>query len=135
MSVNRATITGNLTRDPELKASSTGMSIMRLGVAVNERVKKADQWEDYANYIDCVIFGKRADGLSPYLHKGSKVAIDGRLRWSSWEKDGSRHSKIEIIVENIDLMSGTNKQQATQTFAVSTPPAQKATYDDDDIPF
>lgn len=136
MSVNRATITGNLTRDPELKASSTGMSILRLGVAVNERVKKADQWEDYANYIDCVIFGKRADGLSPYLHKGSKVAIDGRLRWSSWEKDGSRHSKIEIIVENIDLMSGTNKQQTTGTFKASTPQRpQQATYDDDDIPF
>ena len=105
MSINRVCISGNLTRDPELKATQSGLSILRLGVAVNERVKQSDgSWGDRANFVDCVVFGKRADALVQFLSKGAKVAIEGHLRYSSWEKDGQKRSKLEVIVDELEMM-------------------------------
>lgn len=87
MSINRVTITGNLTRDPELQATQGGTQVLRMGVAVNDRTKNAQtgQWEDRPNFIDCVVFGNRAQAVSQYLRKGTKVAVEGRLRWSQWQ--------------------------------------------------
>ena len=90
MSINRVCISGNLTRDPEIRSTAGGTSVMGFGVAVNERRKNAQtgEWEDYPNFIDCTLFGRRAEALERYLSKGSKVAIEGKLRWSQWESDG-----------------------------------------------
>lgn len=104
MSVNRVTISGNVGRDPELRATQTGMSILSFSVAVNDRVKRGDNWEDYTNWVDVVVFGRRADSLSKFLSKGMKVAVDGKLRYSSWERDGAKRSKIEVIADDIDIM-------------------------------
>lgn len=83
MSINRVEVTGHLTRDPELRQTAGGMSVLSFGIAVNDRRKNANgEWEDYPNFLDCTLFGARADGVSQYIHKGSKVAIDGKLRWS-----------------------------------------------------
>ena len=81
MSINRVTITGNLTRDPELQATQGGTRVLRMGVAVNDRWRnpQTDQWEDRPNYIDCVMFGNRAQSISRFLTKGTKVAVEGRL--------------------------------------------------------
>ena len=96
MSINRVNITGNLTREPELRATQS-TRILSLGVAVNDRKRNQDgEWEDYTNFIDCVIFGSRAEKLSNMLSKGMKVAIEGKLHYSSWEKDGQRRSKLEV---------------------------------------
>lgn len=106
MSVNRTTITGNLTRDPELRGRES--NVLALGVAVNDRRKnpETDEWEDVPNFIDCVVFGRRAESLYPILKKGMKVAIDGKLRQSSWEDDtGQRRSKVEVVVDEIDIMT------------------------------
>jgi single-strand DNA-binding protein len=111
MSINRVVITGNLTRDPELRTTASGTSVLSIGVAVNDRRRnpQTGNWEDYPNYVDCTIFGKRAESLSNILHKGSKVAIAGRLRWSSWKaKDGSNRSKLEVIADDVDFMSSRN---------------------------
>ena len=90
MSINRVIISGNLTRDPELRQTASGMPVLGFGVAVNDRRKNSQtgEWEDCPNYIDCTMFGTRAQALSQYLSKGSKVAIEGKLRWSQWERDG-----------------------------------------------
>lgn len=103
-------ITGNLTRDPELKATQGGTQVLRLGVAVNDRRRnpQTGNWEDYPNFIDCVMFGTRAEAISRYLTKGTKVAIEGRLRYSSWERDGQKRSKIEVVVDEIEFMSSRN---------------------------
>lgn len=83
MGINRVMISGNLTRDPDLRQTSGGLSVLTFGVAVNDRRRNAaGEWEDYPNFLDCTIFGARADGLSKYLSKGAKVAIEGKLRWS-----------------------------------------------------
>lgn len=109
MSINRVTITGNLTRDPDLRTTANGNPVLGLGVAVNDRHKnqQTGEWEDYPNFIDCTMFGSRAEKITPYLTKGMKVAIEGRLRWSQWEKDGQKRSKVEVIIEEIEFM--TNK--------------------------
>ena len=108
MSINRVTITGNLTRDPELQATQSGTQILRIGVAVNERIKnqQTGQWEDRANFVDCVMFGNRASAMANILHKGAKVAIEGRLRWSQWQDrdTGKNRSKLEVVVDEIDPM-------------------------------
>lgn len=130
MSINRVSISGNLTRDPELRQTQGGMAILSMGVAVNDRVKdkQTGEWVDHANFIDCVMFGPRAEKLAQYLAKGTKVAIDGKLRYSSWEKDGARRSKLEVIVDEIEFMSRGQQQRQQQQTA-------SADLYDENIPF
>ena len=122
MSINRVNITGNLTRDPELRSTAGGMAVLGFGGAVNDRRKnqQTGQWEDYPNFVDCTMFGNRAEALSRILRKGMKVAIEGKLRYSSWEdkNGGGRRSKIEIIPDEVELLSqNPNVQQQPQQYA------------------
>jgi len=105
--INRVIISGRLTRDPEVRSTAGGTTVMGLGVAVNDRRRnqQTGQWEDYTNYIDCTMFGARAESLSHILTKGMLVCIEGRLRWSQWERDGQKRSKIEVIVDEIEMPS------------------------------
>lgn len=111
MSINRVVISGNLTRDPEVRTTQSGMPVMSLGIAVNDRRKNSQtgEWEDYANFIDCTMFGSRAQNVSQYLSKGQRVMIEGKLRYSQWERDGQKRSKIEVIIDDLDF-AGTRNQ-------------------------
>ena len=126
MSINRVNISGNLTREPEMRALRNGTRVMSFGIAVNDRRKnpQTGDWEDYPNFVDCTMFGTRAEALGRYLSKGAKVAIEGKLRYSSWEKDSQRRSKLEVIVDEIEFMSqrGEQRQQPVDVY-------------DDDCPF
>lgn len=139
MSINKVVISGNTTRDAELRETAGGLSILGFGVAVNDRHRNQStgEWEDYTNYVDCVMFGKRAEGIAPYLSKGTKVCIEGKLRWSQWERDGQKRSKIEVIVDEIEFLtsrdSGGNSQNAPQR-AAKPAPAPSSVYDEE-IPF
>lgn len=148
MSINRVNITGNLTRDPELRSTAGGTQMLAFGVAVNDRRKnqQTGEWEDVPNFVDCIVFGSRAEAVSRFISKGSKVAIEGKLRYSSWEtKDGNRRSKLEVIVDEIDFMSRASGQQVTSpaaesakvadTPAYGTPRAPEPEFYDADIPF
>ena len=148
MSINRVNITGNLTRDPELRATAGGTQILSFGVAVNDRRKnpQTGAWEDVPNFVDCIVFGQRAEAVSRFITKGSKVAIEGKLRFSSWEtKDGDRRSKLEVIVDEIDFMSRASGQQVTSPAAEAAkvadtpvygaPRAPEPEFYDADIPF
>jgi single-strand DNA-binding protein len=121
VSINRVNITGNLTRDPELRSTAGGMAVLGFGVAVNDRRKnqQTGQWEDYPNFVDCTMFGNRAEALSRILRKGMKVAIEGKLRYSSWEdkNGGGRRSKIEIIPDEVELLSQNANAQQPQQYA------------------
>lgn len=123
MSINRVFVTGNLTRDAELRDTQGGTSYLRMGVAVNDRRKnpQTGQWEDVPNFVDCVMFGSRAEAIARYLTKGTKVAVDGSLRYSSWERDGQRRSKLEVAVRDVEFMS---RQQQAQQPAPQQAPAQ-----------
>ena len=127
MSINRVVVSGNLTRDPELRATPGGTQVLGFGVAVNDRRRnqQTGEWEDYPNFIDCTMFGNRAEALSRILRKGMKVAIEGKLRYSSWEdkNGGGRRSKVEIIPDEVVLMSQSpNGQQAPQQYAPQQAP-------------
>jgi single-strand DNA-binding protein len=141
MSINKVLISGNLTRDPELRATASGMPILGLGIAVNDRRKNAStgEWEDYPNFIDCTMFGTRAESVSRFLSKGSKVAIEGKLRWSQWEKEGQKRSKLEVIIDEIEFLSARNDSGSLHAPApapqASIPPAPEVTVYDEDIPF
>ena len=153
MSINRVILSGNLTRSAELRQTQSGSSILGFGVAVNDRRKnpQTGEWEDYPNFIDCTMFGPRAEKLAQYLTKGLKVAIEGKLRYSSWEnQEGHKRSKLEVIVDTLEFMS--SKQGEQQPYSNVSPQvayaAQQAQaayqvpqfqevspYDSSDIPF
>lgn len=131
MSINRVNLSGNLTRDPELRMTKVGKQVLSFGLAVNDRMRnqQTGEWEDRPNFVDCIIFGNRAEAVAKYVSKGSKVAVDGKLRYSSWEtKDGQRRSKLEVVVDEIEFMTGKRQGQGSD----EQPPADVY---DEDIPF
>lgn len=135
MNINAVSISGYLTRDAEKRATTAGSTVVNFGIAVNDRVLNKDtgEWEDRPNFFECVIFGNYADAIEPYLRKGLHVAIKGKLRYSQWEKDGAKRSKVEIVVEQLDLMSSSQKtQQEPAQVPYSAP--QPVVYDEE-IPF
>lgn len=124
MSINKAIISGNLTRDPELRATAAGTPVLQFGVAVNDRAKnqQTGQWEDRPSFLDCVMFGNRAQSVAHYLSKGSKVVIEGKLRWSQWQaQDGSKRSKVEIVVDEIEFMSSRDQAAPVASVAPVAP--------------
>ena len=116
MSLNQVSVSGNLGADAELRSTKGGTPVLTFALAVNERVKQADgTWGDRASWIDCVLFGARAQALADWLRKGSKVAVQGRLRTSTWERDGVSHKRTEVVVEEVDLMTvRRDKQQSAE---------------------
>ena len=114
--MNRCYVSGNLTKDGELRTTQGGTEILTFGIAVNDRKRdpSSGEWVEVPNFFDCVVFGKRADSLSRLLHRGMKCCIEGKLRWSQWnDKSGQKRSKVEIIVDEIEFMSrqGDSKAQ------------------------
>lgn len=115
MGINHVVLVGNLTRDVELRSTQSGTAVLSFGIAVNDSRKNASgQWEDVPNFFECSTFGNRATALSDILTKGMKVAITGKLHYSSWEKDGKKHSKVDIIAREIELMQNRKPQQDYQ---------------------
>ena len=104
--INVVMLVGRLTRDAELKYTQTGFAISKFSLAVNRRRKQGDQWIDEAHFFDLSLLGKRAEALNQYLTKGTQVAIQGELRQNRWEKDGQSRSKVEITVNDIELLGG-----------------------------
>ncbi len=153
MSINKVIVTGNLTRDAELRSTPSGAQLLNVGIAVNDRRRnrQTDQWEDYANFFDCTMWGERAQKIAQYLTKGTKVAIEGRLHYSAWDdkNTGQRRSKVDITITDIEFMSSRNsgngggmgssggyaggaQQQSSDTYPQAATPSA---YNDEDIPF
>lgn len=139
MSINKVILVGNLTRDSELRSTRSGTAVLSFSIAVNDRRKNSStgEWEDVPNFFDCTLFGARADALARYMTKGIKVGVDGKLRWSQWEKDGQKRSKVDVVVDNIELLTPRSQvQESTQShYQGTTQTAPEITVYDDDIPF
>lgn len=103
--INSVIIAGRLTKDAELRATKGGTPVLTFSVAVNESKhnKQTDEWDDVPSFFDVVLYGKRAESLSGFLTKGIKVTTQGRLSQRSWEKDGQKHSRIEIVASMVEL--------------------------------
>ncbi len=120
--INRVAVSGRLTRDAEFRMAGQAPMIS-FSIACNDRRKVDGDWTDVANYIDCILFGPRAEKLGDLLRKGAKVCVEGKLRYSSWEaKDGSKRSKLEVAVDELELMSKGQQKAPDDVY-------------DDDIPF
>jgi single-strand DNA-binding protein len=140
--INRVTVVGRLTRDPELRSLPSGSSVLQLGVAVNGRQKdQSGNWSDKPNFFDVKVFGAQAEMLANNLVKGRRIGVDGRLDWSSWEaQDGTKRSKVEIVAQSVQFLdsklesAGDGGNQFVPAGASSGGDAdfQGA---DDDIPF
>ncbi len=106
--LNTVSIGGNLCRDAELRATASGMAVLTFSVAVNESRKnqQTGEYEEYPNYVDCTMLGRRAESVSRYLTKGTYVALTGRLHQNRWQnKDGQNRSKLEVTADNIHFES------------------------------
>jgi single-strand DNA-binding protein len=129
MSINRWIGSGNLTRDPELRVTGSGMQVLKFGLAVNDRRKNSNgEWEDVPNFVDITVFGNRAESLAKFLAKGMKVTVEGKLRWSQWQTDGGeKRSKLEIVADDVEL-----PPRGSQSSADSEPITDE---DMDSVPF
>jgi single-strand DNA-binding protein len=148
--VNVVVITGNLTRDPELRSLSSGTSVCKLRVAVNSRRKDSSsgEWVDKPNYFDVTVWGAQGENCATYLSKGRPVAVEGRLEWREWEaQDGTKRQAVEIIANSVQFLGSRDGAGAdgngvtpqsdvpadTSDFEDSEPAAVGSS--DDDIPF
>jgi single-strand DNA-binding protein len=144
--LNRVVITGNLTRDPELRSTSGGTPVCSLRVAVNTRRKDASgEWVDKPNYFDVTVWGAQGENCANYLHKGRPVAVDGRLEWREWEKDGVKRQSVDIIADSVQFLGSREGGENGGRSAPQTDvPADTSDFQpapaggksgDDDIPF
>ena len=104
-SFNRVILVGNLTRDVELRYIPSGTAVTDISLAVNDRVKRNDEWIDEATFVDVTLWGRTAEVAAEYLSKGSPVLIEGRLKQDRWEQDGQKRSKIKVVGEKLQMLS------------------------------
>jgi len=102
--INQVILIGRVTRDAELKYTASGTALCNFSIAVNRRAKKGDQWTDEASFFDLTLWEKQAENLNKYLVKGTQVAVQGELRQDRWEKDGQKFSKVQVFVNNLQLL-------------------------------
>lgn len=145
-SFNRVILMGNVTRDIELRYTGNQLAVTDLGLAVNDRVKRNDEWVDEATFVDVTLWGRTAEIAAQYLSKGSPVFVEGRLKYDTWEKDGQKRSKLRVVGERIQLLarreggggrsggsSAVNERHDDMEHASS--PSDYAGPPSDDVPF
>jgi len=131
ININRVVLTGNLTRDPELRSTPSGVSVCSLRVACNTRRKAGEEWVDKPNYFDVTVWGTHGENCARYLAKGRPVAIDGRLEWREWEGENGKRQAIEIIADAVQFLPSRDSDDADSSENGSTPREPVAA----DIPF
>lgn len=106
-SVNQVILMGNLTRDPELRQTPSGQSVCSFSLALNRAYKGQNgEWQEATDYIDCVAWGPLAERVSQYLSKGRRALVQGRLQSRSWEQDGQKRSKVEVLANDVTFVDG-----------------------------
>ena len=142
--INIVALVGNLTKDPELRHTPSGTAVTTLRVAVNDRVKKGEEWTDAAYYFDVTVWGRTAENCAQYLAKGRPVGVQGKLTWREWDaQDGSKRQSVEIVADNIQFLGsrdggggdGGGGQQFVPQGAAQSADFPAAATADDDIPF
>ena len=131
-------LVGNLTRNPELRYTTGGTAVVNLGVAVNRRFKRGEEWTEEVSFIDVVIFGRRAETCAEYLTKGRPVLVEGELVQRRWETpEGGKRSKVEVMARDVQFLGGRPKEgeEPSSGKPKSGEGIEPPPMDDDDIPF
>jgi single-strand DNA-binding protein len=148
-SYNRVVLVGNLTRDPELRYIPSGTAVTDIGMAINDRRKdQSGNWVEETTFVDVTLWARTAEVACEYLSKGSSVLIEGRLKLDTWEKEGQKHSKLKVVGEKMQMLSGKgggggggggggSSASSSQTTQYQQPAASAAASEPsgDDIPF
>jgi single-strand DNA-binding protein len=113
-SYNSVVLVGNVTRDPEVKFLQSGTAVCDLGLAINERVKRGDDYVDEPVFVDVTLFGRTAEVAGEYLAKGAPVLIAGRLKYEQWEKDGQKRSKLKVVAEKLQMLGQRQRSEDSQ---------------------
>src|SRR5215471_17233112 len=106
-SVNQVILMGNLTRDPELRQTPSGQSVCSFSLALNRAYKsQSGEWQEATDYIDCVAWGPLGERVAQYLSKGRRCLVQGRLQSRSWEQEGQKRSKVEVLANDVTFLDG-----------------------------
>lgn len=135
-SLNKVILIGNLTRDPELRYTPSGVAVAKFGLAMNDRYKSGDEWKERPVFVDITVWGKQAENCSEYLNKGRSVCVDGRLSYSTWETDeGQKRSKVEVVAERVVFLGGRGGPGGPGREGGASFPSGGEQQEDDDVPF
>lgn len=140
---NKVIIAGNITRDIVLRYTPANTAVTDIGVAINERIKKGDDWVDEPVFVDVTLWGRTAEIANEYLEKGSPVLIDGRLKFETWEADGQKRSKLKVVGEKMQMLGdgngggrgGQSTNEPKTAYDSTIEGQQPRQYADDGIPF
>ena len=121
--INRVVLVGNLTRDPELRNTPSGMSVCSLRIAGNTRRKDnaTGQWTEKPNYFDVTVWGAQGQNCERYLSKGRPIAVDGRLQWREWtDKEGNKRQSVDIVADSVQFLGGRDEAGNGNGFSSSS---------------
>lgn len=131
-SINRVILTGNLTRDPELRSLASGMSVCSLRLAVNNRAKVDGEWTDKAHYFDVTIWGAQGENAARFLSKGRPCAVDGRLEYREWETpEGGKRNAVQIVAESVQFLGSRDDSPASDSEPEDAPEPDAPAEDDE----
>ena len=128
-SFNKVMLMGNLTRDPELRYTSNGSAVTSFGLAVNRKFKQGDEWKEDVCFVDITVWGKQGENCAEYLSKGRPAFIEGRLQYSTWESDGQKKNKLEVVANTVQFLGSRADSQ------VNPSETKPQVTDEDDVPF
>ena len=128
-SFNKVMLMGNLTRDPELRFTANGSAVASFGLAVNRKFKHGDEWKDDVCFVDITVWGKQGENCAEYLSKGRPAFVEGYLKFSTWESEGQKRNKLEVVANTVQFLGSRNDSQG------GLPTGQVPVSDGDDVPF
>ena len=127
-SFNKVMLMGNLTRDPELRYTSNGSAVASFGLAVNRKFKQGEEWKEDVCFVDITVWGKQGENCAEYLSKGRPAFVEGRLQYSTWESDGQKKNKLEVVANTVQFLGSRGASQGDSSERAPAP-------DEDDVPF
>ena len=115
-SFNQVTLMGNLTRDPELRTIPSGQSVCSFSLALNRSYKNADgEWQETTDYVDVTAWGALGERVAQYVTKGRPVLVSGRLQSRSWEQDGQKRSKVEVVARDVTFLGSRGSSDSVDS--------------------
>jgi single-strand DNA-binding protein len=135
--LNKVFLMGNLTRDPELRYTPSGAAVCKLGLATNRRYRdrNSEEWREEVCFVDITVWGKTGENCSQFLAKGNPILVEGRLNFRTWESEGQKRSKLEVVAENVQFLSRPVAQEGIPATPNDSKPNEIPGEDEESIPF
>ena len=133
---NKVVMIGRLTKHADLEYTQGGTAVVKFSLANNWRRKTGEEWKEEVSFFDCVLYGRRGEGLQRYLTKGTRVALECEARQHRWEKDGATRSRVQFVIDELQLLGSPTGQNSASGEPPMTPhETERPAHDDDEVPF